>query len=374
MKSLGVFVIMALVIGAFTSIPNVSAIGAYEGVELQTAKGTTHLTHGSFSGKVCGLELCNSKSMPTLTVEEKEVIVQTNAKNRALEKALEGSEASEIMASYLAYKNIELPMIEEEDEMIESESNFNAFANPDFLNSKAIPTLMKSDVEEEPYVVVLPEWIKDYSNPDHHQYVPKVVEIEEIEMDNSTSTLIKPTSIIGNNMTDIEADILLNSLGFEVDMSKVGVCGPGTELIDGFCLITEVGETANIDWADYWNTKEEEVEALEDVIMTDGTDTIPVIEDAEEEPVVEEIQEEEPVPVVEEVKSEVVLETMTVVVNGKTFKDQESADRYLELIGQGEQEPAPVEEQIEEPVQEESNPRIETEPVDDNNPPPFQEP
>lgn len=302
MKGIGaVFLIAVLTIGAFTSIPNVDAIDEYGNLDFTKAKGVSQPGYGSALGKVCGLELCGSKSMPVeITNATKTVIIDTNNANKALERALSGGAAAEIIAEYNSYKGVDI--VTQTNNSTDN-IGFNNFANPDFLNQKATPTVMKTEVEQEEFAIELPSYMKkSYANPDYPVYTPKIKQMPIIE--NVASIEIEKDVLHSSNMTDAEADMILFNLGFDIDMSKVGICGPGTELVHGMCLIDgQVPESVNIDWADYWDTKEEKEIILEQVVMTNGTEAIPVVEDihmnemsggADEEPV------EEPEEIIDE--------------------------------------------------------------------------
>jgi len=375
MKTLGVLVIMALVVGAFTSIPNVSAIGVYGDADFTKAQGTSHLTFGSASGKVCGIELCGSKSMPSIKETKVEITTGNgDAKSEALNRALQGQEASVIIREYNDFKGITIvENINSTEEIVTSD--FNAFANPDFLNPKSTTSVMKipdeMTIEEKKQAQVdavkanFPGYIREsYANVDHPVYVPKVTPVI-VENTNSSEIILEQNNV-NRNMTDFSADLILFEMGFDIDMSKIGVCGPGTELIDGICFIAQIDETITNDWSDFWDTKEDKEVVLEQVIMTNGTEAIPLVDNTMQVPApgFEDVEEMvvEPV-VVEEVKQEIILETMTIVVDGKTFKDQASADRYLALTGKT---IAPVVEPIievpivEEIIEPEVNPRLDT--------------
>jgi hypothetical protein len=320
MKGLGaVFMIAVLTIGAFTSIPNVDAIGEYGNLDFTQAKGTSHLTYGSASGKVCGLELCGSKSMPVVIPQNvtKTIVIEQSGANKALERALSGGEAAEIIANYNSYKGVEI--VTQIDNSTES-LDFNNFANPGFLNQKAQSTVMKTHVDAEELVIEIPSYMKkSYANPDHPQYIPKVKPILNVTETEIITETPKVESFL--NMTDADADMILFNLGFDIDMSKVGVCGPGTELVHGVCLIDgEVPESVNTDWADFWDTKEDKEVVLEQVIMTNGTEAIPVVSDDVVEPPMEEPVEE---PIVEETVSIPSFEESTIGMNTTNINIEE---------------------------------------------------
>jgi len=431
MKALGVLVMMALVIGAFTSIPNVSAIG--DG-EFTKAKGTGHLTFGSANGKVCGAELCNSKSIPQLN--EKQVVITSSGDkaSEVLKRALEGQEASLIINAYNNFKGINVISSNSTEDTITS--NFNAYANDGFLNQEAKSTVVrtvtdetsvadKKKQQEEAARENYPNYLKNtYANPDHPIYEKQVAptmketlddycaltpegQAEMIEkhdyskhedritaaaeyclldeegqkvMLESFTTEYKHDDEKNYDeisvMDDVQADLILYNLGFDIDISKIGICGPGTELVYGMCLIEgELPEDVNTDWADFWDTKEDKEVVLEQVIMTNGTEAIPVVDDmivvedgAEADTEPEGTQgttgpdgstgpEGTTGPVVEPVVEEI---DTSVIVDGKTFKDQASADRFMALQNR------PVEPVVEDiPVSE--NPRLdntETVPMD----------
>lgn len=336
-KISAVFVLSVIAMGAFSSIPNVAAqvpVGLED--KMMKASGTFQPKFGSLYNKVCGLELCNSKSVPNLdlTPEIKETIKETSSKNLALEKALQSGEASDILASYLSFKGgITIQEVEKESTVVES-YDFNNFANPDFFNPSYQSTVMKSSEEVLDRSVDLPDYLdRSYANKDFPVYekpepVLSSIVIEEIEM------IEEPETLIVNNMTSDAADLILAKMGFDIDLNNVGVCGPGTTNIGGICMADTLldTESANIDWTDYWKVKEEEVETLENVIMTDGEETIPVVDNevSMEVPAPDNLDVEE--MVVEPVKEEIVIETLTTV---------------------------PVE-PVKEPVQEQENPRVST--------------
>lgn len=308
MKSIGTFFLVAvLTFGAFTSIDNVSA-QVPEEVEskMMKASGTYQPKYGSHQNKVCGLELCNSKSVPNLdlTPEVKEVIKESAPQNLALEKALQGGVASEILANYHAYKEVNNSVIEQFEELEQEEivSDFNNFANPDFLNSKTQSTLMRLSDQALDRSYVLPEWVKDYSNPDHHQYVPKEKPVSILVPEEPVE--IQPE--IFTEQADIPTLIGLTGLSQEdLEFFNLGVCGTGTVWSNGMCILAD-SVPANTDWAEYWstNTKDEtDIVLTDDVNMTDGVESIPLDGEPESQPI-----EETATP-------EIVMETLT-VVNG----------------------------------------------------------
>ncbi len=304
-----VFLLSVIAMGAFSSIPNAAAqvpVGLED--KMMQASGTFQPKFGSQQNKVCGLELCNSKSIPNLdlTPEIKEVIKETSPKNRALEKALQGGEASDILANYLAFKGVSIVETPQNDVASETTS-FNNFANPDFINPTYQSTVQRTIVEEPEYVVVLPDYLKSsYANEDFPVYEKPVVEKSEIIIEEISENEQTPEGIIATNMTNSMADLILAQLGFDVDVTNIGICGPGTTNIDGICMADTLleAESVNTDGDDYREVKEEEVETLDNVVMTDGEQALPV--NSGEEPIEEPIEDEP-------VKEEIVIETLTTV-------------------------------------------------------------
>lgn len=291
------FLVAVITFGAFTSIGNVSA----QEPQMMQASGKFQPKFGSLQNKVCGLELCNSKSIPNLdlTPEVKEIIKETAPQNLALEKALQGGVASDILANYHAYKGISVA-VEQDGDVEEVQSNFNNFANPDFYNQKAISTVMKAEDEVLDRSFVIPEYMKDsYANNEFPQYVPK----EKPVLVTEPEELVPDTEIFESS-TDIKTLLGLSGLSEEdLEFFNLGVCGPGTVWANGMCVV-EDSVSANTDWAEYWstNTKDDNEIVLDNVNMTDGVESIPLDGEPESQPI-------------EETTPEVVLETMT-VLNG----------------------------------------------------------
>lgn len=321
MKRIGGFlVITVLVLGAFASMPNVSALTEHvvNGVTLTKSEGTFQPT----SGKVCGLDLCGSKSIPKLTTEQKAVIALSNPSNLALALALESPESSRIMSEYYAHKNIVIPVSFITNGTEVERPSFNNFNNPTFYNPDEIHTTLQRTIVDSDYEITLPKNYNTHENLDFYNPPPAKSSIvnNATGWTTPTQTYVLPDkySTFANPdhpVTVVEEEVMLFTdevvlvepeVGWVIDSSIVGICGQGTTLIEGVCEVIN-SESVNIDWADYWDTKEDKEIILEDIVMTDGTDTVMVGDSVViEDSVVVEVTESSEAETMEETNAETI--------------------------------------------------------------------
>ena len=275
-------VVTAVIFGLFFVIPAQSFAEESSPITLTKSMKYTQppKSYGSANSVVCGAQLCNAVNPGAPNVSNPEILksYDITGKELALQKALENRRSMAILRDYWEYKgvdegdainhamgyltadevspknsddvSVQVPQDNTAKIMPENETTeidvvpqdsetkskptdktmeLGLFANPDFYASEVKTTKMKEVSETTSYEVKLPPWIKSsYANPEHPEYV-KPVQVEPVEIP-TIETPVNGTMISANS-TGI---MPVNGTSTE---KPVGICGEGTELIDGICKI-----------------------------------------------------------------------------------------------------------------------------------------